>query len=207
MPTVTLSGAQVTFDKVDKSNPTTVQGAPDLGATSEFNPIRSVLLFDTSGITGPVTVTSATFTATGAGGDTNAVNDIDFLKLLTEPVIGQATWNSYSTGNSWASDSGFNATDAVLAAAFTINDFLIAAANTNTSAGLIALCQDWINNPSNNKGLLVKFVDDTVANSAYVGFAPPTLEIVYTAGGAPSAQPNQRPHLFNKRGFLPGLRS
>ena len=78
-----------------------------------FNIYRTLIIFDLSGIPAGSTINSATLelyqhaeSHSGSGSTTHAV-----YRLKRNWVEDEATWNVYSTGNSWSSAGGFHTDD------------------------------------------------------------------------------------------------
>ena len=154
----------------------------------------SVLQFlGLSNIAGPVTVSGAVL-GLNVTTTTSFTDPITVHKLKLPVSMSQVTWNERQTGVPWP--NGGNDASIIEAAAAS------AATGTGTAgtfvtwsgAGLDALVQDWINNPSTNYGLLLARLN-TTPNSRATGFASsnngaltdrPYLTFTWTAGPPPT---------------------
>lgn len=127
---------------------------PNEGSSDEDFVLRATGL---SNITGPVTVTDAFFTlnVTSGGGPTTTVS---VRRLLRAWVENQATYNIYSTGNSWTTaGAGSDGNDRVATVSaeldypggFETGDF-----DTTSNATLIADVEGMINGTLSNNGWL-----------------------------------------------------
>lgn len=148
-----------------------------------------------SNIAGPVTVSSATIylyltnNANTAGSVT-----IDCYRLLRNWVEAQATWNIYSTGNSWTTAGGLSSGNDIAASITASKSITNGALDTGvyhafTSAQLATDVQDIINGSASNYGW--HFSRNGAGNdSMFHTFntsenasdnTRPYLEVVYTA--------------------------
>lgn len=140
-----------------------------------------------SSITGPVTVSDAFFTMYVVVG--GSAGDIDIVRVRRNWVEAQATWNVYSTGNSWTTAGGTDTTNDVFATAsariaytggFATGDF-----NSTLNTTLIADVEGIINGTiSPNCGW--RFPAGPVSFSLPAeGTASrrPMLTVTYTASG------------------------
>ena len=172
--------------------PTTNYAADYIRLGSAGGSNRARVLFKFTGlanITGPVTVSSAVITLMTA--DSTATRAVSLRKLLVPFVEAEATWNIYSTGNSWgtAGASGAGDMDSTVVATGTIP-----ATNGSTfaisGAGLDSLVEGWINGAIANEGCILSLTDESTASYAYLlrqsedGTASrrPYLTVTYTAG-------------------------
>ena len=114
--------------------------------------IRNILIsFDLSSITGPVTVTNATLSIL-RGGTHDGDSTCSAYRLLRNWVETEATWNVYSTGNSWSTaGAAYNNADrdVDLSAAVILDTIGDLEWKDFSSAQLAADVQDMINNGSN----------------------------------------------------------
>ena len=165
-PTAGYTGT--TDTKLRENNAASNYGTDELfqivvGATPDR--YNFLIRFDLSSITGTVTVTSATLSFRLE--DASTTDTIICKRLLRNWSETQATWNIYSTGNSWTAAGGaYNAADCNA----TTSASAVVDANNGfkdwTSAQLAADVQDMINNPSTNYGW-VFLGDGTGANNVH----------------------------------------
>lgn len=148
-----------------------------------------------SSITGPVTVSSATlylyYTGPTSGSDTHT---IDVHRVLRAWVEAQATWNVYSTGNSWTTAGGLsdgNDRVATVSASFALIGNTSPSYVAFTGAQLATDIENIINGVNTNNGFLVERSDagdDTnfrvFASSEGSDGQRPYLDITYTVAGA-----------------------
>ena len=121
--------------------------------------IRSILQFDFSAIP-PVTITSATLSLTVKSGDGDGRSYWAYRLTQTAWVELQATWNEYSTGNSWASAGGdFTVTDG--------NTVVVPTVGQQADWDVTSLVQYFINNDGEIANFLIK--DDAEGPVGSVG--------------------------------------
>ena|SRR6185369_17124644 len=145
---------------------------------------NALIKFDLSSITGPVTVSSATLNLyqTSNGGN-YAVAARRLLRNWSET---QATWNVYTTGNSWTtagalSDSNDRNSTSTVGSAWDLTDGVY-----KTLTGLASEVQDWINGVNSNFGWVLER-NDAGDDTTFKTFAAhtgtdgqrPYLTIVY----------------------------
>lgn len=155
---------------------------------------RGLMIFTgLSNISPSVTVSSVTLALRNALTSANVTLNVH--RILRPWTASQACWNLRSTGNSWASNGGLNATDVDMTPIATVSvltstDFYSITGNS----ALNSLVDGWINGTIPNYGLM--FVRDTdtvydgVLTQIYGGLATvsasrPDLTVVYTAGSPP----------------------
>ena len=150
--------------------PTTNYAADYIRLGSAGGSNRARVLFKFTGlanITGPVTVSSAVITLMTA--DSTATRAVSLRKLLVPFVEAEATWNIYSTGNSWgtAGASGAGDMDSTVVATGTIP-----ATNGSTfaisGAGLDSLVEGWINGTIANEGCILSLTDESTATYSHL---------------------------------------
>lgn len=122
-PTGDFTGVEDT--RLAESAPTTPQGASTTLATSSFSVpddlAYTLIKFDLSNLPASITITDAQLRLYKKGGDTDGESDdISAYRSKRTAVYTQATWNEYSSGNSWqtagaegANDVDTTATDTV----------------------------------------------------------------------------------------------
>jgi len=163
------------------------------GAADKRN---ALIKFDLSGITGPVTVSSVVITLQDWNVSSGTTDTIRLYRCLRNWVEGEATWNIYSTGNSWSTAGGSGSgTDRAASESANWNE-TTSAWSTQTISSTTQLCsdvQDMINNGSNYGWI---FIQDYTATH-YHDFATdddatpanrPTIVVTYTAGASSTSQ-------------------
>lgn len=113
MAVLTLQGTGVTDTALDSSVPDTDLSGGNYLYIGRYDTAwygRSILKFDISSIPAGSTINSATLSFWVAIDYSNNNRDIGLYRILRTVVIEQATWNSYSTGNSWATAGCDNTT-------------------------------------------------------------------------------------------------
>jgi len=120
-----------------------------------------LIAFDLSAVPAGAVITSATLslweaTAASTGG-APASWAVELRRVLRDWVEAQATWNIYSTGNAWGTAGANNDTDRVAAACASLTLDATAANGfvSWSSAGLVAVCQGWVDGTFPNYGLHV----------------------------------------------------
>lgn len=210
MPTVVISdntsGADfsgVEDARIRLAAPTTNDGS---GATLEATAYdvgddnRSLIRFaGLSNIPSTATITSVTLTINCSTNLANVVapNEVVIHRCLRAFVEGQATWNIYSTGNSWATAGGLGTGDAVASASHTEAPSAGTGDKAFSSAGLLADVQAWVDGSVANNGWLIKHSGDPsgslqtkvyeFVSSEGADGSRPRLSVTYTdAGGGGS---------------------
>lgn len=152
---------------------------------------RGLIKFDLSPTNIPANahVTAATLklTTLSESGATVA-GTIEAYRQLRAWVEGEATWNIFSTGNSWQTAGGFGASDCEQASigTATVDPALVTPDTTVISISLDpAKVEEWIDGTLTNNGLLLKMATETdnamgyhSSDSATAGKRP-ILEVVY----------------------------
>ena len=181
--TTTLSGSQITGQKIDKSNPDTwLNLGNNIGASDEYNPNRSIMTIDTSGIPSTDIVTGITFNFSCNGTSVDGAETLAFHKLLAAPTMSQVTWNSRATGTAWQTGGASGASDSNGTPSFYATKITNGIINSVNGSGILSLVQDWVTNPSNNKGLMVKMLNDAALTGHYVSGTTFTATITHIAG-------------------------
>jgi len=117
---------------------------------------RTLIKFDLSKIPSGALIISATLQMTMNANYSSATTDMTLHRVLRNWVINQATWNSYSTGNTWQTAGGFGALDAEQAAVAT-REFTAAEANGVKSWTIDTdSVKEWIDGDTSNYGWLIK---------------------------------------------------
>jgi Disaggregatase related repeat len=147
-----------------------------------------------SNITGPVTVTSATIRLRLNGSDGGGASyTIGVRRLLRDWQNAQATWNVYSTGNSWTTAGGLsngNDRSATLSASQSVPGNGTGSYYSFTGSQLATDVQNIINGTASNFGWILER-EDAGDDSLYRVFNSsessdgqrPELNITYTVGG------------------------
>lgn len=110
-----------------------------------------------SNITGPVTVTSVTFGLYLSNSDAGATQTIDIRRVLRSWNTTQATWNVYTTGNSWTTAGALSdGNDRTGTASGQLTSVQTSgqwySVTQTTTGGLIDDVQGWINGTVTNNG-------------------------------------------------------
>lgn len=186
--------------EINQADPTTVyhdgaQGRIKLGTGA--NEERTIVQFTLPGaITGPVDVTSATLRGYKTDGNDISGSNLELYLLRRIPIYNQATWNVYTTGNSWGTAGAKNTTSDVFSPAS------VTQTGPGTSTGYVALTsatlaadiETAINASASSIAWVVASTDAFTriiwaAEGATDGQRP-YLEFTYTAaGGGGSALP------------------
>lgn len=119
--------------------------------------IHGLFRFDLSDLKGVIeTVTNATLTLRDGSTD-KGTNYVAMYRLLKPWVESQVTYNQYATGLAWETPGAAGATDR--GQVLITNDMPVSVNGLNGITYSIKipadLVQDWINNPSNNHGVLL----------------------------------------------------
>ena len=103
MATLTLQGTGVADTHLDSDEANTAKAALtvlNMGQAGDIG--RPLLKFDFSSIPAGSTITSAVLTLTYNGVDYSSnARVVSIYRVLQTSVVAQATWNSFSTGNTW----------------------------------------------------------------------------------------------------------
>ena len=148
---------------------------------------RSLLRFDLSSIPSGATVSASSLTVV-CHRVASAVTEsaVKVYRQLRDWVVTEATWNVYSTGNSWATAGGFNADDCEQT---DIGSAAILDVGTYQFTLTAAKVQEWISGTLTNNGVLLR--DPEVTNNTFKRFRSadyateayrPVLTVTYTAG-------------------------
>ncbi len=178
-----------TFLRSGSPNTNNDGGLVLVGTVNSSDVLRAVYTYDLSHIGAGATVSDVTFTLTQDSGDVNSVSEIitvDLYELDQAFDNGQATWNSYSTGNTWATPGGDFTTKLASASGNPRNT--VSPELVFSSAGLTSAVEAAA---GGNLYLLVKL--ETEANDRRIfrliddsNPGRPSLEITYTAIPEPS---------------------
>ncbi len=151
-----------------------------------------------SNIPSTATINSVTLTLNCSANLANltAPNEVVIHRCLRAFVEGQATWNVYSTGNSWASAGGLGSGDAEASASHTEAPSSGTGDKTFSGAGLLADVQAWVDGSVTNNGWLVKHSGDPSASAQTKVYefvssegadgSRPELSVTYTDAGGGS---------------------
>jgi hypothetical protein len=195
--TVELRPFQDTF--LYSQEPTTNWGNDQL-LKARLSWFRPLLRFDTSAIPANATVTNAQLYLYLNWYEhlPNQTPNVSVYKVLQDWQQSQATWNNRLTGTPWGAPGADGATDRSLSASGVA---AVSTINTWYNWNVTSLVQDWVWNPSGNRGMLMisdsgrelRFHSDNAATNR------PYLRITYVTGGAPgptttaSPSPTQTP--------------
>lgn len=195
--TMILSSAPTTTNETNTA-PYVGDGS---GAVSEAS--RMLIKFDLSSITGPVTVSAASVYLTeyyknNSGGVTSWDNELH--RCRRNWVENQATWNIYSTGNSWTTAGGGDTTNDIVS---TVSAFWTASGATGSrdlertfsTAQIISDIEGFINGTFGSYGWFLtaptaEYQGTTAyayshwytSDQATVAFRP-RISVTYTASG------------------------
>lgn len=191
MPTVTITentGGNFTGvddAELDVGSPTTNFGSASPVVTSAFNDEHTLIRFGgLSNIPSTATVTAVTVrlnfaTAPGSG-------DIVFRRCLRNWVEAQATWNEFSTGNSWSTGGcRGDGTDRVASASATITHGTSSGYVDLSAAGLVSDVQAWVDGTNPNHGWLLTdsagYIE--IISSEGANGSRPEIIVTYTESG------------------------
>lgn len=159
--------------------------------TTYDNDRTNILIkFDLSGITGTVDVISSTITMTQTSG--SGADAVCFYRLLRDWVVGEATWNIYSTGNNWASAGGaYNNSDRDPDLTASLSNVTSAQAYDFTGEQLCQDVEDMINGTVDNYGWIICVPTVQTDGQSHVWASAdnatessrPKLTITYTTSG------------------------
>lgn len=150
---------------------------------------RGLLKFDVSSIPADATCDDATLSLWHFDINGSNTSDTKVYRQLRAWVEAQATWNIYSTGNSWATAGGFGATDCEQTE---IGSRSMSSSETNgekqwsLSASAV---QDWWDGGLTNNGILMKAAESTSDAHSYrssdyaTAGERPKLVVNYTEAG------------------------
>jgi RHS repeat-associated protein len=123
-------------------------------AGNQNEEFSSLLRFDLSGIPAGAAVQNAVLTLTVTERDTATWLDMDVFKLLRGWEELQATWNQAASGVAWTQGGANGAGDRESARRSVVR--VNAAPGQTVAFDLTALVQEWVSNPSGNRGLLLR---------------------------------------------------
>lgn len=161
------------FGNVDRLE---VRSYDDGTGLSEKN--NTLIRFDLSSIPTGATVTSAKLTVYNTRATSNGASDTIAIEKVLTAWTGSNTWamgvpTTAPTGIASPSLAGYNVAPAP--------------PEVWIVTGMQALVQDWVTNPSNNKGLMMSCTNNLNFRMASSEYATaqyrPELEVVYTTGG------------------------
>lgn len=192
MTTLTLTNSDIDTHIIDATpdtnNATAIQAFfGERTAATSVN--RFLIKFDLSALPADAVISSTTLSLYFDGDASSNARTLRVYRVKRVWVEAEATWNIYSTGNSWSTAGGFHADDCEqtdigskdLTATETLNEFKAISLTPTTKADLDL-----------GNGWLLKM--DTESDDAYrvrtsehtTSANRPMLEIVYTQGGGPS---------------------
>lgn len=154
----------------------------------------ALIRFDLSGLSGPVTVNSVTLRFNGEGGSATP-KTMQLKRVIRNWVESQATWNVFSTGNSWSTGGGLHESNdrssTVSASEPTTNSTGAGFEYEFTHANLASDVEGFINGDFTNNGWHIGLDNETggggqswvLTSSKGSDGSRPELEIDYTEGG------------------------
>lgn len=203
MPTVTIgsntgNSGESDDTKLWELNPTTNYVSDTTFSVHKFGSgdhVNGLIWFDVSVLPAGATVTAVSlFIKVNDGGSTNVISAYRALRSI---VLGEATWNIWSTGNSWASGGGEGSgTDRAASesgngsmSGLSVGDLI-----EISGGGMVADVQDWLDGAATNNGWHLERSDGT-NDGSFQGFKSsqaadgdkPYLEVTYTDGPTISA--------------------
>lgn len=153
---------------------------------------RGLVGFDLSSIPSGAIVTDVTFRIYNSGGDlTNNNRTFDVFRLKRDWVENQATWNIYSTGNSWQTAGALGANDydsTSIGAIATVNPPSAGYQETALTASVV---EDLIDGTFPNYGFLLKMQTEVDDMQRYEGSGDtnkPQLVITYAVASTITTQ-------------------
>lgn len=152
---------------------------------------RSILAFDISSIPAGATITSVKLHLYLNAATPGISRTLNLHKILEAWLELQSTWNSRKTGVAW-SGAGCEPDDS--SSSSTVSGSKVVTATLGwyiwgSTAQMIADVQDWLDNPGNNEGWLLKDSDETGPYKGTVWYSNyytldltkrPKLEVEYT---------------------------
>ena len=154
-----------------------------------------------SNIPSTATIDSVTMTLNCSANTANtaAPNEVEVYRCTRAWVEGQATWNVYSSGNSWATAGGRGTGDSEAATSLLAAPGDTTGDKTFSSAGMVADVQAWVNGSVVNNGWILKHSGDPSASLLTKVFEfvssegadgnRPVLSVTYTEAGGSSLDP------------------
>ena len=123
-----------------------------------------------------------------------STNSYELYELKRDWVEGEATWNDYRSGVSWATAGALGSADRGSSVLGTISPTATGIYVITLNADGRALVQSWINNPSANYGVIIANAGSTdgvdMRSSEYgTASSRPKLAISYTPGGPVDVTP------------------
>lgn len=193
MAQTTLNANRSVFIDADSAT-TNFDSAPqiDIGESALGTERRRGLIgFDLSTLSG-ATITAVTFQIYDADAETLGTNarTVDIFRLKRVWVENQATWNVYSTGNSWetAGGSGANDKDGTASGSFSATE--PSTVGYKTASLTVADIQAWVDGTFTNNGLILMNngteTDDMHRYNGSGDSNPPQLVITYTPAASSS---------------------
>lgn len=140
----------------------------DLGYFAETNQSRPLLKFDLSSVPTSAIVQTAVLTLKRAGNDGTHAYTFGAYKVLRNWVESQATWNIYSTGNSWGTAGCNNTTTDRSGTAENAHTINFAGNNT---WDIPLMVQDWVTTPASNFGLILLTVEAWTAQGVWYPYS------------------------------------
>jgi hypothetical protein len=189
----------------DGSGTTLEATAYDVGDDNRFL-IRFTGL---SNIPSNATVSSVTLTLNCITNLANvtAPNEVQIYRCTRAFVEGQATWNIYSTGNSWATAGGRGTGDSEASASHTEAPSSGTGDKTFSGSGLVTDVQAWIDGSVTNNGWLIKHSGDPsgslqtkvfeFVSSEGADGSRPSLSVTYTVPASSNLGHPFRSSVFN----------
>jgi serralysin len=125
-------------------NRLTVDGEPDLS---------TLLYWDITSIPPGSAIQSVDITANVT--NMSAGQDYEFYQLQRSWIESEATWNEYSSGQSWQVPGADGTSDRHSTVLGSLVSSVSGSTTISLNASGIAVVQSWVNNPSSNNGLIL----------------------------------------------------
>lgn len=174
--------------------PTSAYGLETYLQVGEYNAgvgyvVRTLIKFDLSSIPTSATIVSATLRMYDSGANYSDNTRTMYANRSKRAwVESQATWNVYSTGNSWSTAGGAtNSSDVELSAIGSVSMPATEVAGYVEISLTASAIQEWLTGTFTNNGLMISMgteLNDMHDFNSREGSNPPQLVITYSLGSA-----------------------
>lgn len=203
MPTTTLQGAAVTEDALMRDTDaasnfgtiTTFLIGEEVGGANSVD--RTLIQFDLTSIPSSAVVSGGTMSVYLSTNTSNNTRTLRAYRVLRNWVETEATWNSYSSGNSWdTAGCGNTTTDREATDSGNVS------VGSDEPVGFVEIpmtaskIQEMINGGFTNNGYLLKVDTETNDRNIYsssdnaTGAQHPKLVVTYTSSGLDTTSKN-----------------